>query len=126
MKVHNVHERAFTAPPERVSALFEDMSRLWPPPVPRREDGNLRMGLMVWQPVDRGAAPAAFRIVSPDEFPAEHWFEAQSDGEAGTILRHTIDGEAVGDFETIWRDRVEPMHDVYIEALFDRAEEGLA
>jgi hypothetical protein len=87
VRVHNVHERSLTASPERVAALFEDMDSLWPAPVPRPDEGKLRLG---------------------------------------SILRHTVDGEAVGDFEEIWRDRGEPMHDVYIEALFDRAEEALA
>ncbi len=122
MKVHNVHERKLAAPPERVTALFDDMSRLWPAPVPRPENGNLRLGLMLW----RRDEPASYRIVAPPEFPGRHWFEVAADGSGGTILRHTVAGEAVGEFEEIWRDRVEPMHDVYIEALFDRAEEALA
>jgi hypothetical protein len=122
VKVHNVHERALTASPERVTALFENMDRLWPAPVPRPEEGKLRLGLMLWRRDDR----CSYRIVAPPEFPARHWFEVDSDGYGGTVLRHTIDGEAVGEFEEIWRDRVEPMHDVYIEMLFDRAEEALA
>ena len=121
MNVRNVHERRLAASPERVSALFEDIDGLWPTPVPRPEDGKLRLGLMVWQRDDR----ASYRIVAPPEFPGRHWFEVEPDGGSGTILRHTVAGEAVGDFEEIWRDRVEPMHDVYIEALFDRAEEAL-
>jgi hypothetical protein len=122
MRVHNVHERAFPAPPATVAALFEDMDRLWPTPVPRPEHGKLRMGLMLWE----GDGATSFRIVAPADFPARHWFEVAADGSGGTILRHTVAGEAVGEFEAIWRDRVEPMHDVYIEALFDRAEEALA
>jgi hypothetical protein len=38
---------------------------------------------------------------------AEHWSEIQPvDG--GTLLRHAIDGEAFGEFEEIWRERIEP------------------
>jgi hypothetical protein len=122
VKVHNVHERALSAAPERVSALLEDIDRLWPTPVPTPEDGMLRLGLMLWKREDR----ASYRIVAPPEFPARHWFDVASDGSGGTILRHTVDGEAVGDFKEIWRDRVEPMHDVYIETLFDHAEEALS
>jgi hypothetical protein len=124
VKVHNVHERKLAAPPARVSALFEDMDRLWPAPVPRPEDGRLRLGLMLWQRDD--GATAAYRIVGPPDFPGRHWFEVHPDRGGGTILRHTVDGEAVGEFEEIWRERVEPMHDVYIEALFDRAEEAVS
>jgi hypothetical protein len=122
VKVHKVHERRLDASPERVSALFGEMDRLWPAPAPQPEDGKLRVGLMLWRRDDR----CSYRIVDPPEFPARHWFEVDSDGYGGTILRHTVEGEAVGAFEEIWRDRVEPMHDAYIEALFDRAEEALA
>jgi hypothetical protein len=127
VKVRNVHERLLAAPPEQVAALFENMDPLWPTdvfPAPEPEDGALRIGPMVWQPVARGAAPAAFRIVSPREFPAEHWFEVEPDGTGGTTLRHTVEGEAVGSFEAIWREQVEPLHNAYIEALFDRAQEA--
>jgi hypothetical protein len=122
VKVHNVHERKLAAPPAEVSALLEDLDSLWPSPVPRPEDGMLRLGPMLWQRDDQ----ASYRIVEPPEFPGRHWFEVVPDGEDASILRHTVEGEAVGEFEEIWRDRVEPMHDVYIEALLDRAEEALA
>jgi hypothetical protein len=125
VKVHSVHERRLAASPERVVALFEDLARLWPPPVPRSEDGRLRIGPMLWERVEDAGAPA-FRIVEPAELPARHWFEVVPGGDGETILRHTVAGEAVGDFEPVWRDLVGPMHDVYIEALFDRAEEALA
>jgi hypothetical protein len=127
MKVHNVHERKLTAPPEQVAALFENMDPLWPTevfPAPEAEEGGLRIGPMLWQPVERVDAVAAFRIADPDEFPAEHWFAVESDGAGGTTLRHTVAGEAVGAFEPIWREQVEPIHDAYIEALFDRAQEA--
>jgi hypothetical protein len=47
-------------------------------------------------------------------------------GDGGTTLRHTVDGTALGTGEELWRDRIEPRYDVYIEALFDRAEEALS
>lgn len=129
MKVHNVHERVLTAPPEQVAALFENMDPLWPTdvfPAPEPEEGALRIGPMLWQPVERADAAAAFRIVDPAEFPAEHWFEVEPDGQGGTTLRHTVAGEAVGEFEPVWRQLVEPMHNAYIEALFDRAQQAAA
>ena len=42
------------------------------------------------------------------------------------MLRHTVHGEAVGEFEPLWRDRIEPLHNAYMEAVFDRAQEALA
>ena len=127
MKVHNVHERRLATPPREVEALFANMDQLWPThvfPAPKPDDGRLRIGMMLWEPIRRDDSPAAFRVIDPDDFPAEHWFEVEPDGDGGTTLRHTIDGEAVGAFEPVWRERIEPLHDAYIEALFDRAQEA--
>jgi carbon monoxide dehydrogenase subunit G len=129
VKVHNVHERRVAAPPDEVTALFSDMDRLWPTqmyPAPQPVDGRLRVGPMLWQPVERSDAPAAYRIVSPADFPADHWFDVRPDGQGGTLLRHTVEGDAVGPFESVWRDRIEPLHDAFIEALFDRAQEEVS
>ena len=129
MKVLNVHERMLAAPPEQVAALFVDMDSLWPTevfPAPEREAGGLRLGPMLWEPAERADSPRAYRIAAPAEFPAEHWFEVRGDGSGGTLLRHTVEGDAVDWFEEAWRDRVEPLHNAYIEALFDRAGEAVA
>jgi hypothetical protein len=122
VKVFNVHERLLTAAPEDVAAVFGDMSRVWPDPVPAPLDGDLQMGPMLWRRFDRPGSPAAFSMAGPPEFPGEHWFEVGSDGRGGSVLRHTIAAEAIGDFEEVWRDRIEPMHNVYIEALFDKVQ----
>jgi hypothetical protein len=37
-------------------------------------------------------------------------------------LRHTVEGYANGRYEAIWRDRIEPGHDVELEALFDHVQ----
>ncbi len=76
---------------------------------------------MVWEEVDRQSAVRAFRVVSPNGLQAEHWFETEP-ADGGTLLRHTIDGEALGEYEEIWRERIEPGHDRVIEALFDKIE----
>ena len=126
--MHNVHERALSAAPERVEALFADMDLLWPTdvfPAPQPEGDTLRVGRMLWHPVDREGAARAWDIVAPAEFRASHWFEVES-GNEGTTVRHTVEGEAVGDFEPVWRDRIEPLHNAYIEAIFDRAQEALS
>jgi hypothetical protein len=129
MKVHNVHERALSVAPEKVEALFADMERLWPThvfPAPEQDGDALRLGPMVWQPVDRAGAARAYEIVAPAGFHASHWFEVAQGSSGGTILRHTVDGEAVSEFEPVWRDRIEPLHNAFIEAMFDRAQEGIA
>ena len=128
MRIHNVHERTVTATPEAVSALFDDMDRLWPAPdlAPKPEGDSFRVGRMLWRPVDRDGAVRAYDIVEPDTFPASHWFEVAHHSEGRVLLRHTVAGEALREFEQVWRDRIEPMHNAYIEAVFDRAQEALA
>jgi hypothetical protein len=122
MKIKDVHERIVTATPERVAALVADFEAIWPTriwPAPRqREAGHYQAGLMVWKEVDRPGAVRAFRVISPEGIQAEHWFELES-SKGGTLLRHTIDGEAFGSYEAIWRERTEPLHAVVIEALLD-------
>jgi hypothetical protein len=64
-------------------------------------------------------------VVRPDELRAEHWFELElADG--GTVLRHTIEGSAAGRYEAIWRERIEPLHDLILEALLDNVASAAA
>jgi len=129
MKVHNVHERTLSAAPEQVEALFTDLEQLWPThllPAPQEEGDALRLGTMLWRLFERPGAARAYEIVEPAGFHASHWFEVDEGSNGGAILRHTVEGEAVGEFEPAWRERIEPLHNVYIEAMFDRAQEALA
>jgi len=125
MKISNRHERVLAATPERVAALVADFEQVWPTqiaPAPRRRGPRLfQAGMMVWEEVDRQSAVRAFRVVSPNGLQAEHWFETEP-ADGGILLRHTIDGEALGEYEEIWRERIEPGHDRVIEALFDKIE----
>jgi hypothetical protein len=125
VKVHQVHERRLDAPPERVKARLEEGRRLWPEPLPASEEERVHAGLGFWQRTVR-VGPRRYRVVSREDFRGDHWFEVQPDGEGGTILRHTVEGEASGDLATQWRDRVESMHDSLVEALLDQLEWGIA
>ena len=125
MRVHNVHERRLAATPEQVEALFEDIDAIWPDPGPVHEGVGVRVGPMLWQRFTRGDTTLAWRIAEPRDLPAVHWFDIHPDGDGGTILRHTVEGQALGECEALWRDKIEPLHDVYIEKLFDRTEERL-
>ena len=78
-------------------------------------------GLMFWEEFDRPGAARAFRVVRPDELQGEHWFELEP-AQGATVLRHTIEGSASGRYEAIWRERIEPVHDVELEALFDHVQ----
>jgi hypothetical protein len=78
---------------------------------------------MLWE--DRPAAARAFRVVRPDGLQAEHWFELEP-ADGGTVLRHTVEGSATGRYEEIWRERIEPLHDLILEALLDNVESAAA
>jgi len=128
MKITNRHERTLMAPPERIAPLIADFDRIWPTeigPAPRLvEDRLYEAGRMLWEEFDRPGALRAFRVVRPDELRLEHWFEAES-ATGGTVLRHTVEGYADGRYEAIWRDRIEPVHDVELEALFDHVQAAI-
>jgi hypothetical protein len=122
VKIYNRHERTIAAPPERIAELIEDFDRVWPTelgPAPRlRGHGLYEAGSMLWKEFDRPGGARAFRVVRPEGLPLEHWFELERVDE-GTVLRHTIDGSAIGDYEQIWSERIGADHDPFIEALFD-------
>lgn len=129
MKIRNRHERVVAAPPERIAVLIADFDRVWPTqiaPAPRRQGHRLYdAGLMLWEEFDRPGAVRAFRVVRPDELQGEHWFELEL-AEGVTVLRHTMEGCAVGKYEAIWRERIQPLHDLILEALFDNVEAAVA
>jgi len=129
MRIRNRHERIIAAPPERITALIADFDRVWPTeiaPAPRLQGHRLYdAGLMLWEEFDRPGAARAFRVVRPDGLQGEHWFELELAGDT-TVLRYTIEGCAVGRYEAIWRDRIEPLHGRILEALLDNVEAAVA
>jgi hypothetical protein len=129
MKIRNRHERTVAAPPERIAALVSDFDCIWPAeiaPAPRLQGHRLyQAGLMLWEEFDRAGATRAFRVVRPDAVQAEHWLELEPVG-GGTVLRHTVEGQAVGKYETIWREQIEPLHNLILEAFLDNVEAALA
>jgi hypothetical protein len=46
--------------------------------------------------------------------------------EGATVLRHTVEGCAVGKYEAIWCEQIEPLHDLILEALLDNVEAAVA
>jgi hypothetical protein len=129
MKIRNVHERTIAAPSERIAALIADFGCIWPTrlgPAPRpRGDRIYQAGRMTWEEFDRPGAARAFRVLGPGGLQVEHWFELEPAADA-TVLRHTVEGRAVGKYEEIWRERIEPGHDVVLEALLDNVESTAA
>jgi hypothetical protein len=45
---------------------------------------------------------------------------------AGTPPGHTVEGHAAGKYEAIWRERIEPLHDLILEAMLDNVEAEVA
>ena len=129
MKMCKIHERTIAATPEQIAQLLADFDGIWPTqltPAPRAQSERLyKTSMMLWQEYDRPGAARAFRVLSPAELQGEHWFELERTP-AGTLIRHTVQGEALGDYETIWRDRIEPAHDIILEAILDNIETALA
>src|SRR6266516_4106177 len=119
MKIKNRHERVVAAPPERIADLIADFDRIWPTqiaPAPRRQGHRLYdAGPMLWEEFDRPGAARAFRVVRPDGLHGEHWFELEP-AEDATVVRHTLEGRAAGQYEAIWRERMGPLHDLILEA----------
>ena len=125
MKISNVHQRTIEASPGQLEAIVADLDGIWPTqisPAPYPDGELLRTGTMLWQEFDRPGAVRAFRVVSPPELRGEHWFEVETVKD-GTVLRHTIDGEAFGAYEAIWRDHIEPRHNLVLEALLDNVQQ---
>lgn len=129
MKISNRHERIVAATPERVAAIVADFDGIWPTqiaPAPRGQ-GRRRYdaGLMVWEEFNRPGAARAFRVISPAGLQGEHWFELERvDG--GTLLRHRLEGQALGKYEAVWSERIEPVHNRVLEALLDNVEAAVA
>jgi hypothetical protein len=125
MKISNRHQRLVAARPERVAALVTEFDGVWPTeiaPAPRAVGGRrYDTGLMLWEEVERPGAARAFTVIEPQELQAEHWFELEP-VESGTILRHTVEGEALGPYGALWRERIEPLHNRVLEALLDNIE----
>jgi hypothetical protein len=125
MKIFNRHERLIAAPPERIAPLVADFGVSWPAqlaPVPRLQgDRRYDTGLMLWEEIDRPGAIRAFRVLSPGDLRAGHWFELVP-AAGGTLLRHTVEGTAVGAYEQLWPERIEPLHNRILEALLDNVQ----
>jgi hypothetical protein len=129
VRIETRHERLVAARPEQIAALIADFDRIWPTeiaPAPRlRSDGLLEVGVMLWQEIERPGASRAFRVVKPDELPAEHWLELEP-VKGGTALRLRVSGRAAGKYEAIWSERIQPLHDRILEALCDNVEAAVA
>ena len=122
MIIENRHERLIAAPSDRIVPLIADLERVWPtqlaPPPRSQADGLYDAGPMLWQEIRRPGTVRAFRVVKPEGLQAEHAFELEPRGPA-TVVRHAVWGRAVGECEALWQTRIEPVHDLILEAFLD-------
>ena len=129
MRIHNRHQRFVAATPDQVAVLVADFDAIWPTqiaPAPRKEaHGLYDLGLMMWEECERPGAARAFRLIGPEGLSGEHRFEIE-EVDGGTLLRHTVDGEAIGRHEAIWIERIEPVHNRLLEAVLDNIEAAVA
>jgi hypothetical protein len=129
IKIYNRHQRVASATPEQLVALVSDFDAIWPrslaPPPRPREDGIYEVPPMIWREVARPGAIRAFQVIFPEELRAQHWFELQP-LDSGTLIHHTIDGQAYGAGMAIWLDRIEPRHDLILAALLDNIAAAVA
>ena len=129
MKVRSRHERVVAAPPERIAPLISNFDHVWPTqitPAPRSLGHRLyQSGPMLWEELDRPGRYLAFRVIRPDGFQVEHWFDLER-VQGGTLCRHTLEGQALGTYEAEWLERIEPFHGRVLEAVLDNIEAALA
>ena len=128
MKIHSSHERVIAASLAQVARLVHDFDAIWPrqlAPPPRPAGRRLyEVPPMRWEEIERPGAVRAFRVVHPEQLRAQHWFELHP-VEGGTLVRHTVDGEAAAPYDAIWRLKILPLHDRILEALLDNLESAV-
>jgi hypothetical protein len=128
-EIYTCHERVTSATPEQLVPLVSDFDAIWPkslaPPPRPLGNGVYEAPPMIWQEISRAGATRAFRVAAPEELQAEHWFELHPVA-GGTLVRHTINGQAHGRYIAIWLEKISPRHDVILEALLDNIEAAVA
>jgi len=46
--------------------------------------------------------------------------------DGGTLLRHRLEGQVLGEYEAVWSERIEPFHNRVLEAVLDKVEAAVA
>lgn len=134
MNVANIHECRLDADPAEVGGLIDslatDNDRLWPgdrwPSI--RFDRPLGVGatgghgpigyiVETYQP----GRLVRFRFTGPPGFNGHHWFEVQTDGRQGSLLRHTIHMQTSPRAWLSWLFIIRPLHDALVEDALSRA-----
>lgn len=136
--IHNVHERALSAPVADVGRLVDslasDSDRLWPTEQwpPMRLDRSLGIGARgghgpIRYRVEEYApgARVRFRFEAPAGFDGYHEYVVARRQDGGTVLRHLLAMEAGGMARLSWPSLYRPLHDALIEDSLDKASRSL-
>jgi len=135
MKVHSVHAREISAPPERVGALLDglggEQDRLWPidrwSTVPFELRGPLAAGTTAQHGPIRYAVEAyepgrrlTFRFAPGLGLVGTHGFEVEPLGERRTRLTHELEGRVEPKMLALW-PIVRGYHDALVEDILAQA-----
>ncbi len=128
MEVINIHQRKLTADPAKVGVLIDSLAsredRLWPRHNwPAMEfDRPLGVGAKgghgpVQYTVEEYAPGRSikFRFTGPKGFDGFHAYEAVSDGQQSSLLRHTLKMRTSGPAILSWPLIFRPLHDALLE-----------
>jgi hypothetical protein len=136
--IHNVHERRFSVPAAQLGVLLDafgsDSDRLWPstrwPAV--HVEHPIRVGDLAYHAtvkyfvdVYEPGKSLWFQFDPAAGLEGRHGLEVLPQDDGTTILRHTLEGRAVGKGERLWPLMIRPCHDQLVEELLDNAERQL-
>lgn len=80
--------------------------------------GPIRYTVTSYEPRRR----VTFQFTAPRGFVGQHWFEVLPEGEAGALLRHTIDMKLTGSALLSWPLVFRPLHDALVEDALAKAQ----
>lgn len=135
MKVINIHKRTIRQPKEKIALLFDTLASKndmmlatdkWPPMI-------LDKGLVVGSKGGHGPIKYSvqkyvsnefiqFEFAKPEGFNGFHKFEISQITDQSTLLKHTIEMNAVGSAILKWTLVFRWLHDAYMEDAFDKIE----
>jgi len=138
VRIHNMHERHFPVPPDRVGRLIDGLGStpdpLWPTEhwPPMRFDrplgpgaagghGPIRYRVEEYEPGSR----VRFRFTGPPGLTGSHEFAVRATP-GGCLLHHAIQGRASGRMLAAWPLFFRPLHDALLEDALDKAERAVA
>jgi hypothetical protein len=137
MLIHNLHERSWPVPPDRLSGLLDGLgttpdplwpAERWPPllldrplgPGAAGGHGPIRYRVEEYEPGRR----VRFAFTGPPGLSGTHEFAVET-APGGCRLRHTIEARSYGAMRVAWPLVYRPLHDALLEDALDKAQAAL-